>query len=88
MSDTPTVTLTLTDLQALTDVAEGIMSEAGDHGVSSYADPYQVETAVINAKRAIQRVERRLGLTKPELSPFQLWQLGRQAKESAVEQPR
>ena len=82
MSTFPTVTVPLTDLLALTEVAEAFMSEAGEYAVSRYADPSQVVQAVANAKTAIRNVERHSGPTEPTLTPFQAWRSGRRAHES------
>lgn len=85
MSTVPTVTVTLTDLQALTDVTEGFMSEAGEYAVSRYADPVEVEEAVANAKTTIRNAMQRFGPIKPELSPFQAWQRERRLPERLVD---
>ena len=76
-----TATVNLTDLQALTEVAEAFMSEAGDYTINRYAGPAQVVRAVANAKTAIRNVEGHHASKEPALSSFQVWQSGRRAQE-------
>ena len=51
-----TITISIVDLKALLDVAEGYTCEGGVDAVSRYASPEQVQQAIINAKTAIDAV--------------------------------
>ena len=52
-----TIKISVVDLQALLDVAEGYTCEAGLDAAARYAAPKQVEQAITNAHAAIRKAK-------------------------------